>query len=607
MNEALRLAYRQLRRGPTLAFAAWSVPEAVPAALSGVAVAHAVDDGFLAHRPMVGLAWLAGYLLAAGVGAIGTRQSYRRLADLVEPLRDDVVRRVVRGSLDNAVAGRVDDGAVSRLTHQVEIVRDSFAGLVLVLRNFAITAGGAVIGMLSIAPVIAALVLPPFLVGLAAFVATLGLAASRQRTYIRADEQLATSAGAVLHGIRDVVATGAERHAAAMVAAPIAEQAAAERAIARVGAARTLCFAVGGWLPLLILVGAGPWLVGRGLTAGAIMGGLTYVLRGLQPALGALAQGLGGSGLRFTVTLGRILDACRPATAGAVPTGAVPTGAVPTGAVPSGAAPAGAGPSGAVPVGAAGYRLALRDVTFGYGSGEPVLRGLELTIPEDDHLAVVGPSGVGKSTLASVLCGLRQPDAGQVRFGAVPVGDLSVGQLARSRVLIPQEAYVFTGTLRDNLGYLAPRAGTTALDQAVLALGAEALVARLGGYDATIRPVDLSAGERQLLALVRAYLSPAPVAVLDEATCHLDPVAEQRAEEAFAARGGTLVVIAHRVSSAVRARRTLVLDGVRPTIGTHDELLEHSALYRDLVGHWTAADEPSASASRSMTLSRSAF
>jgi ATP-binding cassette subfamily C protein len=112
------------------------------------------------------------------------------------------------------------------------------------------------------------------------------------------------------------------------------------------------------------------------------------------------------------------------------------------------------------------------------------------------------------------------------------------------------------------------------------------LVVRLGGTGAELVPGELSAGERQLLALARAYLSPAPLVVLDEATCHLDPVAERRAEEAFAGRGGTLIVIAHRISSALRARRVLVLDGAGATVGDNDTLRATSPLYRELLGHW---------------------
>ncbi|GIG56550.1 ABC transporter ATP-binding protein [Longispora fulva] len=555
MRREVRYALAALRRRPTAAFLAWSVPEAVPAALSGLAVARAVDAGFLAGRPLVGLAWLAALLGAAGVGALGARQVYRRLGDLVEPFRDDLVRHVVRGALRRGVAGRPDDGAVARLTHQVEIVRDTYAGLVVVVRGFVVTAVGATVGLASTAPVVGVLVGPPFLLGLGAFLATLGVATGRQRAYVRSDERLAGAAGAVLAGLRDVTGVGAEDHAAALVGRPVAEQAAAELALARVGALRTLCLAVGGWGPLLVLLAAGPWLVGRGLTAGALLGALTYVLVGLQPALGALVNGLGGGGLRFVVTLGRILDAGHTSTPD------------------SGSTPRPAGP-GSVREG--GIRL--RGVTFAYGPhSEPVLRDLDLDIPEGDHLAVVGPSGIGKSTLAGLLCGLRAPDAGTVTA-------LRTDQ----RVLIPQEAYVFTGTVGENLRYLRPDASAPLLDDAVAALGADALLARLGGYSALLSPASLSAGERQLLALVRAYLADAPVVVLDEATCHLDAEAERRAEEAFAARGGTVVVIAHRISSASRARRVLVLDGVTAAVGDHDTVLAASPLYRELLGHWRA-------------------
>jgi ATP-binding cassette subfamily C protein len=163
---------------------------------------------------------------------------------------------------------------------------------------------------------------------------------------------------------------------------------------------------------------------------------------------------------------------------------------------------------------------------------------------------------------------------------------LSASELADSRVVIPQEAYVFTGTVRENLTYLHRDATDAELDQAIEAVGASRLVRRVGGPAAMIRPAQLSAGERQLLALARAYLSPAPLAVLDEATCYLDPEAERVAEEAFAARPGTLIVIAHRVSSALRARRILVLDGSHAMLGSHQTLLTESTLYAELVGHW---------------------
>ncbi|MFJ8463313.1 ATP-binding cassette domain-containing protein [Streptomyces swartbergensis] len=196
-------------------------------------------------------------------------------------------------------------------------------------------------------------------------------------------------------------------------------------------------------------------------------------------------------------------------------------------------------------------------------------------------MAVVGPSGAGKSTLTALVAGLLTPDRGTIAVGGHPVPGPAA---AFARVLIPQEAYVFGGTLVENLAYLRP----DPVPEEELLAAAEAvglpLAGRLGGLGAQVDPATLSAGERQLVALTRAYLSYAPLVLLDEATCHLDAQTEERAERAFAARpGGTLVVVAHRISSARRAGRVLVMDG-RSTGGGHEELMRSSALYRDLVG-----------------------
>jgi ATP-binding cassette subfamily C protein len=124
------------------------------------------------------------------------------------------------------------------------------------------------------------------------------------------------------------------------------------------------------------------------------------------------------------------------------------------------------------------------------------------------------------------------------------------------------------------------------VEEAVAALGAHELVEAAGGYDEPLDPAALSAGQRQLVALVRAYLAPARLVILDEATCHLDPAAEARVEHAFARRGGTLVVVAHRITSARRAGRVLLVEAGRVQTGTHDELVRTAPLYADLVGHW---------------------
>ncbi|MDG4809516.1 ABC transporter ATP-binding protein [Micromonospora sp. WMMD1120] len=572
-----RATWRALRsrRRDLAALCWWSAIEAVPALLSGYLVARAVDEGFLAGRPLAGLAWLAALAVAVLVGAAATGRTYRRLGAVVEPFRDELVGQVVRGALSDATGagGRPDSAAVARLTHQVEVVRDTFAGLLMVTRGFVFAAGAALVGLLALAPVVAALAAAPLVVGLAVFLAALPAMVGLQRAYVRAGERLGRSAAVTLAGHRDVVACGARERVTAELDRQVAAQAAAERALARMAAIRSLSLGIGGWVPLVVLLSAAPWLVDRGLTAGAVLGALIYVSTGLQPALHTLVQGLGGGGLRYAVTLENLLRGYPPPDAASRPD----PGTARPGTAPPGRCPA----------------VEVREVTFGYGPrARPVLRNFSMTLADGEHLAVVGPSGVGKSTLAALIAGLVPPQAGTVRLGGTTTADASPAALARLRVVVPQEAYVFSGRLADNLRYLRPGADDDTVQNALDVLGARPLATRLGGLDAPVTPALLSAGERQLIAATRAWLAPAPLVLLDEATCHLDPALEATVEDAFAARQGTLVVVAHRITSALRARRVLVMDGDDPVLGTHQELLSRSTTYRLLVGCWDDRSAP---------------
>ncbi|MEU4782095.1 ABC transporter ATP-binding protein [Micromonospora sp. NPDC023633] len=580
---ALRARRRALGR-----LAAWSAVEALPALLGGVLVARAVDRGFLAGEFATGLAWLAGLAAAVLVGAAATGQVYRSLGAVVEPFRDELATRVVQGALRDATraGGRADSATVARLTHQVEVVRDTFGGLLLVVRGFLFTAGAALLGLLALAPLLAGAVAAPLLLGLVVFGASLPAMVAHQRAQVTAGEQLGRSAAAALAGHRDVVACGAQERVVSEVGRRVTAQADAERTLARMAALRSLSLGVGGWLPVAVLVLAAPWLVRQGLSAGAVLGALLYVTTGLQPALHAVVQGVGGGGLRYAVTLGRILRTSPPPEPDPRPFPVATAPPLPAATV-AGPPLVGTGPAPWPAAVAGPPAVALRGLTFRYGPhARPVLADLTLTVPAGDHLAVVGPSGAGKSTLAALVAGLVPPESGTVHLAGVPVAGTPPDALARMRVLVPQEAYVRSGSVGDNLRYLHTEADDATVLAAVHALGAGPLVARLGGLDAELDPAELSAGERQLVAAVRAYLAPAPLVILDEATCHLDPTLEATVEHAFARRPGTLVVIAHRISSATRARRVLVFDGDRPLVGTHDDLLTRSPTYRELVGHW---------------------
>ncbi|WP_310741832.1 ABC transporter ATP-binding protein [Microbispora sp. H13382] len=534
--------------------ALWSLAEALPALSGGYAIARAVDDGFAAGRPGSGLMWLGVLAAAWAVAAVAARQVLLLVAGIVEPFRDDLLERVVTGALRAGRGG--DSAAVARMNHQVELARDAFGAIITVVRTFVFTLASVAVGLTTLAPKVVPLVLAPVALGLGLFLVSLPALARRQREFIVADERTAAAVAAMASGLRDVTACGGEERVAASVGREVSRQARAARALARVTASRTLSLAVGAWLPVVLLLAGAPWLVRQGVTGGVILGSLTYVMQSLAPALGGLVQGLGVSGVRLAVTLERILHAPGPPVAHGDRR-----------------------PDG--------VRLELRGVRFAYGTAgqkaaEPVIDGLDLVVPEGDHLVVVGPSGIGKSTLAALVSGLLSPDDGEVLVGGVRAARVHPA----ARALIPQEAYVFPGTLAENLTYLAPGTPAERVDEAVAVFGLAELARRTAG--GPLDPAELSAGERQLVALARTYLSPARLVVLDESTCHLDPAAEARAEAAFAAREGTLIVVAHRISSALRARRVLVMDGTRVLLGRHEEMVAASPLYADLVGHWEA-------------------
>ncbi|WP_326567787.1 ABC transporter ATP-binding protein [Amycolatopsis rhabdoformis] len=553
---------RQWRGG--LVLLACSALEGAPAFFSGRLVELAVDRGFAVGEPKAGLGYLALFGVAAFAGAFGSRLVWQQLGKVVEPLRDALVTAVVRGVLHdpNPPRNGADASGVARITQHVEVVRDATAGLLVQARAMVVTTAAAIAGLLTVAGQLVVPVAVPVIASIAGFALLLPALARRQRAAVLADEKTAETTGAVLGGMRDVVACGGEPGAALAVYDAVDCQAEAAVQVARSGAARSLVISLGAFVPLIASLAVAPGLVADGeLTAGAALGALVYLATTMQPALRGLAATASTVVLRLLVALGRLAETAEvpPTTPGTEP--------------------------------ARGTDLVVRGLTFRWGAAaEPVVKGLDLDLRAGDHLAVVGPSGIGKSTLAGLLTGLLTPQAGHVALGGVPVAE------AANRhdviALIPQQAYLFAGTVRDNLGLFAPTAADEHLTNAARAVGAGPLLARLGGLDGELghEAEGLSGGEAQLIALARVYASSARVVILDEATSTLDPAAEARAERAFTERGGTLVVIAHRLSSAVRARSVLVLDGRETLLGSHAELLVHSPRYAALMQAWLPAE-----------------
>ncbi|MFS8584315.1 MAG: ABC transporter ATP-binding protein [Acidimicrobiia bacterium] len=233
-------------------------------------------------------------------------------------------------------------------------------------------------------------------------------------------------------------------------------------------------------------------------------------------------------------------------------------------------------------------------VSFAYGDGPTVLRDVSLRIPAGARLALVGPTGAGKSTLAKLIARFYDPTEGHVRFGGVDLRDATLSSLRSRIVVIPQEGFLFNGTIRDNVRLARAGASDAEVDDALRAVGAyERFAALPDGLDTEVRERGsrLSAGEKQLVSLARAALADPAVLVLDEATSSLDPGTEALVEAAVGRlmEGRTVVVIAHRLSTAERADLVAVVTGGELVeVGTHDELVAWGGAYTALYETWVA-------------------
>jgi ATP-binding cassette subfamily B protein len=222
-----------------------------------------------------------------------------------------------------------------------------------------------------------------------------------------------------------------------------------------------------------------------------------------------------------------------------------------------------------------------------------VLEDVSLTITPGERLALVGPTGAGKSTLAKLVARLYDPVAGSVTFGGVDLRDATLRSLRERIVVVPQEGFLFNGTIRDNVRLARGDATDAEVDDALRAVGAYDRFAALSeGLDTEVRERGsrLSAGEKQLVSLARAALVDASLLVLDEATSSLDPGTEVLVEAAVdrLMEGRTVVVIAHRLSTAQRADRVgVVAGGHLVELGSHDELVARGGHYAALFNTWS--------------------
>jgi ATP-binding cassette subfamily B protein len=237
--------------------------------------------------------------------------------------------------------------------------------------------------------------------------------------------------------------------------------------------------------------------------------------------------------------------------------------------------------------------LAVNGVTFTYqAASQPALEEAEIVVADGERIALVGPTGAGKSTLAKLMARLYDPSVGSVSYGGTDLRRATLASLRERIVVVPQEGFLFNGTIRDNVRLARITATDAEVEAALVRLGIFDHFDRLpDGLDTEVRERGsrLSAGERQLVALGRAALVDPAVLVLDEATSNLDPGTEAEVEAALERlmQGRTTIVVAHRLTTVQRADRIVVVDRARIIeVGSHGELLARNGKYAALARAW---------------------
>jgi ATP-binding cassette subfamily B protein len=521
------------------------------------------------------VAWLVALMLVGSVVGMYQWMLLGRLAEeIVYEARESLVVRYLRARV-GAITSRPAGELVTRVTSDTLLLREAASNSLVSLVNGVVSLLGtlvlmAVLDRVLLASTVAAIAVVAVVMSL--------LLPGIGRAQHRTQEAVGRLGGAVegaVRAVRTVKASRAEeRQGRAILADARDARRHAVTAVRTEAVAWTVSWG-GVQLAIIVILGLGAWRVSQdALAVSSLVAFLLYAFNIVGP-ITELTQA-------FTTLQSGMAAAERIREVEQMPLETEPH-------VPAGARPAAA--DGAADDAADGVAarpvVSLERVTAGYTEDAPVVRDVSFDVPRRGHVALVGPSGAGKTTVLSLLLRFLDPRAGEIRLDGTPYDRLTHAQVRERFAYVEQETPVVPGTIRENLLFSRPDAGEEDVRRVLAAVRLDGDLAALpDGLDTSLVSSSVSGGQRQRIALARALLREPAVLLLDEATSQVDGLTEAAIHDAIRAqaRRGAVVTVAHRLSTVLDADRILVLEQGRVrAAGTHEELYAGDELYRDLV------------------------
>jgi ATP-binding cassette subfamily B protein len=537
-------------------------------------IEYAINHGMLPHHHSAGVIVAAGglFLLAIAITASAQRSQVRvtgRLAaSVMNDLRVRVFTHLQRLGLDfytDEKAGVIMTRMTSDIEQLQQLLQDGLAQLVVQALTMVVITVVLFTLNVELTLITLALVIP-LLTG-----ASLWFRKASEIAYIRVRDGIANVLGDLsesLHGVRTVSAYNRQRWNVVQHRNVVGEYRDANNYTAQINAIYGPGTQLLGYLSQAALLAiGGSMVIHHHLSIGALVAFFLYLNRFFSPIQLLVQQYNMFQQGQAAVTKLRGLFAVEPSTPEAPAAAELP------------------------PIEG---EIVFDHVTFGYDPAKPVVHDIDLRIHAGETVAFVGQTGAGKSTLAKLITRFYDPTEGRVLIDGHDLSEVTLDSLRRQLGVVPQEPFLFAGSLRYNIAFACPDATDDEVWEAVHEVGLAEVVERMpDGLDTVVheRGQSLSSGERQLIALARAFLAHPRVLVLDEATSNLDLLSETKIEAALdvllAQR--TAVLIAHRLTTAMKANRIVVIDDGRVLeSGSHDELVAQGGRYADMYATWTS-------------------